>query len=157
MPRLAQWLIERHARAGSIPQRSLSEDALAFLVDYTWPGNVRELENMLLRAATFTTGPVIRRADLLGPTAAERRSNGNQEESIEDLLRRRLEPVVRNFTEPGRGAKSDLYELVVGLAERVLIDLALERTAGNQVQAARLLGINRNTLKRKLDEQIGRG
>jgi len=152
IPPLAQWLLDRHAATGDVPRCTLAPEAVAWLSNYTFPGNVRELENMLLRAATFATGGVLRVEDLLGPTGAERRETGNQEESIEDLLRRRLQPVVRNFHEPGRGQKSDLHSLVVGMAERVLIELALERTRGNQVQAAKLLGINRNTLRRKLDD-----
>ena len=151
IPRLSAWLLGRHAAQGTIPRCGLAPDAVEWLEQYTWPGNVRELENMLVRAATFATGPMIRRRDLLGPTGLDRRANGAQEESTEDLLRRRLQPVVRNYSVPPRG-KSDLYSLVVGLTERVLIELALERTGGNQVQAAALLGINRNTLKRKLDD-----
>ncbi len=152
IPRLAQWLLDRHAAAGTVPRCGLSDEAVAWLSAYTFPGNVRELENMLVRAATFATGEVLRIADLLGPTGAERRDHGAQEESIEEMLRRRLGPVVRNFPEPPKGSKSDLHPLVVGMAERVLIELTLQRTNGNQVQAARLLGINRNTLRRKLDE-----
>ena len=152
IPRLSDWLLGRHAAQGTIPRCSLSEEAVEWLTNYTWPGNVRELENMLVRAATFVTGPVIRRRDLLGPTGTDRRANGAQEESIEEVLRRRLQPVVRNYSAPPRGGKSDLYSLVIGMSERALIELVLERTAGNQVQAARLLGINRNTLKRKLDD-----
>ena len=152
IPRLAQWLLDRHAATGAVPRRTLSHEAVAWLSRYTFPGNVRELENMVVRAATFATGETIRKADLLGPTGSERRETGNQEESIEDLLRRRLGPVVRNTPEPPRGVKSDLHPLVVGMAERVLIELVLERTRGNQVAAAKLLGINRNTLRRKLDE-----
>ncbi|MCO4768451.1 MAG: sigma-54-dependent Fis family transcriptional regulator [Deltaproteobacteria bacterium] len=152
IPSLAQWLLDRHASSGTVPRRTLSHEAIAWLSRYTFPGNVRELENMLVRAATFATGETIRVEDLLGPTGQGRRETGNQEESIEDLLRRRLGPVVRNFAEPPRGRKSDLHSLVVGMTERVLIELALERTRGNQVQAAKLLGINRNTLRRKLDD-----
>jgi len=152
IPRLSAWLLERHAGQGTIPHCSLAQDAIDWLAEYTWPGNVRELENMLVRAATFVTGPVIRRRDLLGPTGSDRRRTGAQEESMEDLLRRRLQPVVRNSSPPPRGGKSDLYSMVIGTSERVLIELALERTNGNQVQAARLLGINRNTLKRKIDD-----
>jgi two-component system, NtrC family, nitrogen regulation response regulator GlnG len=152
IPRLSEWLLGRHAAQGSIPRCSLSQEAVEWLRNYTWPGNVRELENMLVRAATFVTGPIIRRRDLLGPTGTDRRANGAQEESIEEVLRRRLQPVVRNYSAPPRGGKSDLYSLVIGMSERALIELVLERTAGNQVQAAQLLGINRNTLKRKLDD-----
>ncbi len=59
---------------------------------------------------------------------------------------------MRSFPEPGKGQRSDLHPLAVGTVERVLLELVLQRMGGNQLKAAKLLGINRNTLKRKLDE-----
>jgi two-component system nitrogen regulation response regulator GlnG len=152
IPQLATWLLERHAREGSIPRKALSEDAIAWLLDYTWPGNVRELENTLLRAATFAHGAVVEARDLLDPMVAERRRLGGQNESFEDWLRARLGPLVRSFPEPSATAPSDLHALVVGTAERVLLDLALQRTGGNQLRASELLGLHRNTLRRRMDE-----
>ncbi len=153
IPLLASWLLEKHARDGNAPFRTLSEEALDWLKQYTWPGNVRELENTLVRAATFAQGPVIHPGDLVGPTGRlDRRRMGAQDESFESVLFSRLRPVVRTYPEPATGERSDLHELVVGTAERVLLDLVMRRAGGNQLQAARLLGINRNTLKRKLDE-----
>ena len=153
IPLLAEWLLEKNARENGGPRRELSAQALGWLRDYTWPGNVRELENMLVRASTFAQGPVIRAEDLSGPTGQRGRRPGSaQEEPFEELVRRRLGPVVRGFPVPGPGQKSDLHPLAVGTVERVLIELVLGRTNGNQLKAAKLLGINRNTLKRKLDE-----
>jgi len=153
IPLLASWLLEKHARDGSTPFRTISDEAMEWLQSYTWPGNVRELENTLVRASTFAQGPVIHIEDLVGPTGRlNRRSTGNQEESFEAMLFNRLRPVIRTFPEPSGSDKSDLYQLVVGTTESVVLDLVMRRTAGNQLKAARLLGINRNTLKRKLDE-----
>ena len=152
IPQLAAWLLDRHAREGSIEARSLAEDAIAWLLDYTWPGNVRELENTLVRAATFAQGPILHASDLLDPAEADRRRRGGQNESFEDWLRNRLGPVVRAFPEPTAHTPSDLHALVVGSTERVVIELVLQRTGGNQVRAADLLGIHRNTLRRRMDE-----
>ncbi|MEE2828668.1 MAG: sigma-54 dependent transcriptional regulator [Myxococcota bacterium] len=153
IPLLANWLLEKHAREGSTPYRSLSDDAMEWLQNYTWPGNVRELENTLVRASTFAQGPVLHVEDLIGPSGRlNRRQTGNQEESFEAMLFNRLRGVIRTFPEPPPGEKSDLYQLVVGTAESVVLDLVMRRTAGNQLKAARLLGLNRNTLRRKLDE-----
>jgi DNA-binding protein Fis len=96
---------------------------------------------------------VIHIEDLVGPTGRlNRRRTGNQEESFEAMLFNRLRPVIRTYPEPHSGDKSDLYQLVVGTTESVVLDLVMRRTGGNQLKAANLLGINRNTLKRKLDE-----
>lgn len=67
---------------------------------------------------------------------------------FDDLVYRRLEPVVRQLG----GSATDLYRTVVAQVERPLIVLALQRTGGNQLQAAQLLGINRNTLRKKIVE-----
>jgi len=153
IPLLAKWLLERHSRDGNTPFRTISAEAEQWLKEYTWPGNVRELENTLVRAATFAQGPVIRVEDLVGPTGRlSRRGQGAQDESLEALLFNRLRPVVRTFPQPGEDQKSDLFDVVVGTTERVLLDLVMRRTVGNQLKAAALLGINRNTLKLKLDE-----
>jgi len=153
IPLLSSWLLEKHARDGTTPFRAISDEAMQWLQSYTWPGNVRELENTLVRASTFAQGPVIHIEDLVGPTGRlNRRNSGTQEESFEAMLFNRLRPVIRTFPEPHSGEKSDLHQLVVGTAESVVLDLVMRRTAGNQLKAARLLGINRNTLKRKLDE-----
>ena len=151
IPPLAKWLLGKHSASGSIPERSLSEEAIEWLCHYTWPGNVRELENVLVRAATYAHGPSIRVEDLLGPTGRlTMRRTGAQEESFEATLVKRLRPVVRTFPEPENGEKSDLFDLVVDTSERVLLDLVMKRMEGNQLRASALLGINRNTLRRKL-------
>ncbi len=140
IPLLAGWLLERHADDG--PRRVLSDEALDWLRRQDWPGNVRELENALIRAATFAQGPVIHAQDLVGPTGRVDRGD-----DLAEALRARLAPRV-TAAEEGE----ELHAATVGVAERVLLELVMERTGGNQAKAARLLGINRNTLKRKLDE-----
>ena len=147
VPLLADWLLERHATEGA-GRRVLSDEALGWLCGREWPGNVRELENSLIRAATFAQGPVIHVRDLVGPTGRQLASP--EPDDLEALLRERLAPRVAGFPDPGP-ERSTLHEQVVGTCERVLLELVLERTGGNQARAAKLLGINRNTLKRKLD------
>ena len=69
--------------------------------------------------------------------------------SFEELVYRRLKTVV---DKSGDGPDQDLYRHVVAQVERPLISLALRRTGGNQIQAAQLLGINRNTLRKKMTD-----
>jgi two-component system nitrogen regulation response regulator GlnG len=146
IPQLAEWLLEKHVReTGDVP-RSLSADAQRLLASATWAGNVRELENVLVRAATFAQGAVIRADDL-----ELERVDGVLQGGLQEQLRESIEPVVRTWN-PHEAGRSGLYDHIVGSAERAAIEAAMARVGGNQVQAAKLLGINRNTLKRKLDE-----
>jgi two-component system, NtrC family, nitrogen regulation response regulator GlnG len=144
VPLLAGWLLDKHAREGATRARRLDDEAMAWLQEQDWPGNVRELENALVRAATWAQGPVIRVADLVGPTGGVPDGAGATD-GFEAGLRERLRSLVAE-------ADDGLHERVVAATERVLLELVLERTGGNQLAAAKLMGINRNTLKRKMDE-----
>ena len=148
---LARWLLARHATSSGQPPRILAPEALHWLQDHHWPGNVRELESVLVRGLTLGTRTVLGRDDLAGPSRRlDERVIGVPDQSFEDLLLNRLRPVVRSFTPGPRG--SDLYDLVIEAAEKAVITLALRRCQGNQSAAARLLGINRNTLRTKIAE-----
>ena len=154
LPRLADWLLARHARENGLQCCSLDASAVDWLSSYTWPGNVRELENTLIRAAVFTGRTVLRTDDLRQAMGrGDHAEGGATGPSFEETLRHHLAPLVRRFPPPPEGSRSDLYDLVLRTTEQVLLRLTLERTEGNQLHASRLLGINRNTLKRKLDEQ----
>ena len=146
---LARGIIAREVRAAGRPQPILAPDAMHWLQDHRWPGNVRELQSVLVRGLTASTGMVIHLADLAGPSRRlDEDVDGAPSESFEDLVLNRLRPVVRSFSPGPEG--SDLYRLVKEAAEKAVITLAMEQCGGNQVKAARLLGINRNTLRAKL-------
>ena len=104
---------------------------------------MRELENSLVRAAVLAPGPTLMPRDLAlarrGAAAAARR-----------LARRHVRSAVAALVnDPDRPA-TELHALVIARVERPLIELTLERTGGNQLQAADILGINRNTLRKKI-------
>jgi len=147
---LARWLLGREARVSGLPHRILAPEAMHWLQEHRWPGNVRELHSVLVRGQTAATGMVIRLEDLGGPSRRlDEGVDGAPTESFEDLLLNRLRPVVRAFSPGPEG--SELYQLVKETAEKAVITLAMERCNGNQLQAARLLGINRNTLRTKIE------
>ena len=75
------------------------------------------------------------------------RKNGDYRASYEYLIREKLRNVVDKMDHQ---SENDLYRLVIETTERPLIELVLERTAGNQCKAANMLGINRNTLRKKI-------
>jgi two-component system nitrogen regulation response regulator GlnG len=128
---------------------------------HDWPGNVRELENLLRRVAALTPGPLITAREIEGELGAARAALGDEPaaaESFEEMVYRRLAEL---FSASGRGLpEPGLHARVIAEVERPLIQLALKATRGNQIRAAHLLGINRNTLRKKIQDlgvSTGRG
>ena len=148
---LARGLLARMAAPGEAP-RALSTSALEALRGHAWPGNVRELENVVRRAAALNatgslTGEMIT-AELdeasTAPAAAEPYA---APATLDDHLEQAVASVfAAGALEPG------LHERLVQALERPLLRAALGATAGNQIRAAELLGLNRNTLRKRLQE-----
>jgi DNA-binding NtrC family response regulator len=126
VPLLAQYFLERMARESGF-ERSLSDDAMKAMLAYDWPGNVRELENCLERACALTTGPVIHVADL--PSSIHGVSNAQSDN--------------------GDGSSKILP---IAEMEKQSILTTIAQLNGDKLMAARLLGIGKTTLYRKLKE-----
>ena len=127
----------------------VSPDALKELQQYDWPGNVRELENVLIRAAVLSPGPILSARDFALSSPEEPPSNDYDSLSLEEVVRGKLEDYFRRT----RGVQvENLYSVVMERVERPLIELTLQATRGNQIRAAQLLGINRNTLRKKITD-----
>ncbi len=125
--------------------RFLSEAALEHLAHHPWPGNVRELENAVKRALVLASGEVLSPDDFgfLDAPVVEAEEPGSMNDLIGEALDAALE---------APEGTSDVHRRLVESVERPLIAAALERTGGNQIRAAALLGINRNTLRKKIVE-----
>ncbi len=146
IPLLADHFLAKYA--ADLGERVVAPEALDRLVGYDWPGNVRELENVLQRAMVMAGGGAILPEHLpIGPVSA--RATVSADATLEEIIEKKLAECVR-----GLGARpgANLYELMVGLVEKPLLKAVLRETQGNQVKAAALLGINRNTLRKRLKE-----
>ena len=147
---LVAHFVERFADELGVPRRWPSEAALARLQSRAWPGNVRELENAIKRALVLAAGPVLTPEDIDQATAA---SHAPSTSDWAELARRELVLSFASGPEAGEedGARGPYWSFVSRL-ERAIIREALSHSRGNRIQAARLLGINRNTLSKKIAE-----
>jgi two-component system nitrogen regulation response regulator GlnG len=143
---LVSFFLQKINREMGTSITGLSTEARDLLVRHDWPGNVRELENTLVRAAVLAAGPTLMPRDLALATQ-EPPPPLYADMSLEEIVRLKLREY---FRQAGDVEPSDLYSLIIERIERPLIELTLERTNGNQLQAAAILGINRNTLRKKI-------
>lgn len=148
---LARHFLDRAAEDG-LPRKQLDLDAVAVLENYDWPGNVRELENLMRRIAALSRDEWIdshgiRRA--LGEANQSLGAATTGDLGIEAAVRARLDRIA--IEEPHMLDNGTLYDRIIGEVERPLIEAMLARHQFNQLRAARALGINRNTLRKRLD------
>ena len=146
VPLLARHFLDRAAAQG-LPQRQLSAEALTTLTAHDWPGNVRELENLMRRLAVLSRDEVIG-ADALGLLPTEV-ADGEGAPDLAAAVRAMMASLARG--RPEALEDGTLYDRVIAAVERPLIEAVLQRHAGNQLRTARALGLNRNTLKKRID------
>ena len=155
IPLLARHFLAQ-AKAKGLPAKTLTAEAVERLKDYAWPGNVRELENLMRRLAALYPQETIGE-DVIGAELAEAvppppaaASAPAEPESMAQSVERHLRAYFASHKD-GLPA-SGVYDRVIAEVERPLIRLALAATRGNQIKAAALLGLNRNTLRKKIRE-----
>ncbi len=151
-----------NAEADGMPRKTFVPEAIERLQNYRWPGNVRELENLVQRLTALYSQDVINvetiEAELAHSSPSGEGEPRSDEESLSDAIERHL----RTYFSAHRDClpAAGLYNRILHEMERPLIALSLEATRGNQVRAANLLGLNRNTLRKKireLDIEVVRG
>jgi two-component system nitrogen regulation response regulator GlnG len=154
---LARHFLEVAAREG-LPRKSLDMHAIAALQRHNWPGNVRELENLMRRLAVLERGDTIGATAIaagLGPGLRQGQGLGllPPVDDSQGLAASAAGHIAHYFAGFGDKLPPDgVYERLLAEVERPLIAACLDATAGNQLKAARLLGINRNTLRKKLTD-----
>ncbi len=156
IPDLVRFFLAK-AQAEGLPAKTFDAAAFERLKAYRWPGNVRELENLVRRVAVLHSDDVIG-PDVIDAELAEAPSTATTSESLSEAAERHLRQYFAAHRDgpPAPG----LHDRVMRQIERPLISLSLAATRGNQIRAAALLGLNRNTLRKKireLDIQVIRG
>jgi two-component system nitrogen regulation response regulator GlnG len=157
IPDLARHFLTQAARSG-LPQKVLDPSAIEWMRHYPWPGNVRELENLMRRLAALAREDIITSVMIelelrdgatvdSGPINAVAPGTGR---GLGDAVEHHL---ARYFATFGADLPPDgLYERFLAEVERPLLTLTLAATRANQIRAAKLLGLNRNTLRKRLTE-----
>lgn len=161
VPELARHFLDRAAAEG-LPRKLLDSGAITWLMEQAWPGNVRELENAMRRLAALARDEVITAAvaelwiaraegagSLAISPASVELSLGNGE-SLEALIARWLQ---QHVVQSGKEPEDGLYDRLLAEFERPLLETAMLLTRGNQLKAARMLGVNRNTLRKMLTDR----
>ena len=150
---LARHFLDRAVSDG-LPAKTLDQPAIEAMRAYRWPGNVRELENLMRRLAALCPDEIVGAAAVEAELdvaetplpAAATASSGPEP------LARAVERHIRQFLAAHQDgmAPSDIYDRVLAEVERPLILMTLSATRGNQIKAAAMLGLNRNTLRKKI-------
>jgi two-component system, NtrC family, nitrogen regulation response regulator GlnG len=153
IPALVRHFSALAVREG-LPMKRYDEAAMERLCGYRWPGNVRELENLVRRLAALYSQEVIGAGEVEAELAdAPLPANAAEIVSGEGLAAA-VERHIKDYFAAHKGGlpAAGLYDRVLREVERPLIVQTLGATRGNQIRAAHLLGLNRNTLRKKIRE-----
>jgi two-component system nitrogen regulation response regulator GlnG len=154
IPELARAFLLRASREG-LPSKTIDQGALDRLKRYDWPGNVRELENLIRRICALygeeNIGVRIIERELAEPVAPPTAATTPEGPvTLSTLVERSLGSYFAS--QPGGIPPAGLYDRVLADIERPLFQLTLSATKGNQMRAAEVLGLNRNTLRKRLQD-----
>lgn len=149
IPILADHFVKRFCEELASPPKRISAEVMEVLKKYVWPGNVRELENVIKRAIVLSPSSTIL-SEVVLPFLGDSLSHVEMDEiALEEIVRKKLS----SFLSKWDGYDVDgLYDAVMRRVEKPLMELVLEKTKGNQIRAAKMLGINRNTLHKKIQD-----
>ncbi|MBK5274019.1 MAG: sigma-54-dependent Fis family transcriptional regulator [Desulfuromonadales bacterium] len=150
IPQLVQYFLNRVCTEMDVPTKQCSDEAMTVLTGHSWPGNVRELENAIKRAVILSNDQLLTGDDFSGlePVSGVEPA-GSKDASLEVIVDGKLRACLKGIEQLEKG---EIHSMVLEQVERPLIRIILEKTRWNQVKAADILGINRNTLRKKISE-----
>jgi two-component system nitrogen regulation response regulator GlnG len=146
IPELANFFLKKHSASMNEAQKNLSDAALEKLSTYSWPGNVRELENICYWLTLMAPSQVITAEDLPNELLG---NNFNRQSSSQKHWRESFEEWLHTLKSEYSGSINDVVNNNIN---KLVIDFALKNSGGKKQDAAKLLGISRNTLAQKLKE-----
>ena len=150
IPELSRAFLLRANREG-LPSKTIDQDALDRLKVHAWPGNVRELENLIRRiCALYAEETITARIIERELTEKSAPASADGPVTLATLIERHLASYFASQTDGV--PPSGLYDRVLAEVERPLFQLTLAATRGNQVRAAEVLGLNRNTLRKRIND-----
>ena len=145
IPELARYFLRQQSDEMGIDKPSIQDEAMQFLQQQRWYGNVRELESALRRALLLKPGYPITLKDVRRAMLASAGPGAKNEQSLSVLVK-------ENLSRAQRGETVEVYAELVGTLERELFAQAMELASGNQLRAARWLGISRLTLRHRIQK-----
>ena len=159
IPILADFFIKKFSEELNIPEKRLSADALSFLQSYNFPGNIRELENAIRRCMVMSPASIFTSDDFIEILSNDENNLIIDDKSLkykkteinpfEDIIRHKI----KNYAEKVKDTEiNDVYKSIMGLTEKIIIEEILNLYNFNQLKVSKLLGINRNTLRKKINE-----
>jgi DNA-binding NtrC family response regulator len=150
IPSLARFFVQRYSEENRRDAPQLTVDVIKVLLAHDWPGNVRELENCIERAVVLANGQPLTAALLAPPASRHGRPQVGRSRGVN--LPALIQNLVRAGVKTFPGEDGNLHERLVAGVERELIEQVMIQCDNVQVKAAARLGINRNTLHKKMTE-----
>ncbi len=154
---LVHYFLNKTFKKEGLEKKIISEEAIDELKKYKWPGNIRELENFIRRLVVLIPSKKISNTDIvknLSKTSSiisdSNLNNGQEKMSLSLSVEKHLKEFFKLHR--GKMPSSGLYSRIINEVERPLISICLIATKGNQIKASKLLGLNRNTLRKKIKE-----
>jgi len=149
MPLLINLFARQYAAKYGKKNLRIAPETLPFLSSFPWDGNIRELKNAISAAIVFSSGGILQPEDF-GQLKQSDFQQGHRQESLSAQFK---ECVETSFSELCRTQPGEIFQQLSIELEQHLVDLAMNHCDNNQVAAAKLLGISRNTLRKRLERE----